>query len=133
MAGQLCYRLDTSWLPAATESGSGVRHSLMLLVDLNEERSSALTASEQQVLDPGHRLHGLDLSQVPAAGQAAVTVHTLSPSTGYGPGHYRMTVLKQTTGSDNFFKLTDRKKKCMVGPVETMPGRWSNGPDCRRS
>jgi hypothetical protein len=116
MAGQLCYRLNTSRLPAA--SGSRVRHSLMLLVDLNEEMSSALTASDQQ--DPDLVLHGMDLSEVPAAGQAAITVHTLSPFTGYGPGHYRMTVLKQTTGSDNFLKLTDKKKKCKVGPDETI-------------
>ena len=97
----------------------------MLLVDLNKERSSALTASDQQ--DQDLVQHGVDLSQVPAAGQALVTVHTLSPYTGYGAGHYRMTVLKQTTSSGNFFALTDKKKKCKVGTVETIPDTCSNG------
>ena len=39
---------------------------------------------------------------------------TLSSPPGWGPGHYRLSALKQTTNSDGFLALPDTKKGCQV-------------------
>jgi hypothetical protein len=54
------------------------------------------------------------LTQVFKTGEATVYIETLSPYRGYGPGHYKMAALKQTTGTQEFQALSDSKKKCKL-------------------
>jgi hypothetical protein len=106
LEGRLCHQLDTSRLGAV--GGPGERHSLMLLLDINAERSSHV-----------YRQHGefktdLDLTRLPTMGNSRLFIHTLSPYTGHGPGHYKMSALKKTVGSEAFLSLPDVKKQCQT-------------------
>ena len=80
----------------------------MLLLDINKERSSDILDNEDQ----SNEGKSLDLSLVPQSGQSKVYIHKLSPYEGFGGGNYKLSVLKQTTGSKDFYKLTDEQKKC---------------------
>ena len=107
LEGQLCFRINQPSLNLLSQhGGAGVQHSLMLLLDTNTERSSAiLQESEKSSLIEFETI-------TPESDLAQIHIETLSPFTGLGPGHYQMKVLKQTTGSNGFLSLPDHKKKC---------------------
>ena len=123
LQGQLCYRLNTSRL-GGRSGGKGVKSSLMLMLDINEERSPGILKKHMLRDSTGSRL---DLSLVPRWDQAMVHIQTLSPFTGFGPGHYKMSALKQTTGSEEFLSLEDDKKRCQVELEEKCVARlWKD-------
>ena len=107
---QLCYQLNNSKLPK-----DGGREGLLLLLDINADRSSAILGKK---LDD-HNNDRLDMSPATQSGQAEVYIHTLSPFTGHGPGDYKMSVLKKTSSSAKLLDLPDSKKECQVEKRET--------------
>ena len=108
LLSQLCYQLDPNSLKLSPQSGKGIGHSLMLILDINKERSSDILKDDDHMNEG----NSLDLSLVPRSGQSKVYIHKLSPYEGFGAGNYKLSVLKQTTGSKDFYKLTDEQKKC---------------------
>ena len=102
---QLCYQLNNSKLDVV-----GVREGLLLLLDTNADRSSAILG--EKLDDPKN--HSLHMSPAPESGQAEIYIHTLSPFTGHGPGDYKMSVLKKTSSSAKLLDLPDSKKECQV-------------------
>ena len=107
-SGQTCYRFN----PGST-AGQGVVHSLMMLLDVNSERSSSFVRVDRRGEDSSS---SLDLVPAFQRGLAEVNIHTLSTFRGLSSpkfkAHFKMSVLKQTTGSKAFSALSDSKKKC---------------------
>ena len=124
--GQPCYRVNPTTLGFAPTAGQGVAHSLMMLLDVNRERSSSLVEEEpNQSKDASSQ--ELDLSTIPRLGLAKINIHTLSTFQGFGTAHYKMSVLKQTTGSEAFSALPELKKKCSLENQESCEERlWLN-------
>ena len=114
--GQLCYQLNNSRLGVEQKGGNGVREGLLLLLDINADRSSAILGGNLDDLKSQYRF---DMSPAPESGQAEIYIHTLSPYTGHGPGDYKMSVLKKTSSSGAFLDLADSKKKCRVEKRES--------------
>ena len=83
----------------------------MMLLDVNRERSSSLVLDDVEDDASQKSSSKLDLSTIPRLGLAEINIHTLSTFQGFGSAHYKMSVLKQTTGSDAFSALSDSKKK----------------------
>ena len=95
----------------------------MMLLDVNRERSSSLI-EETRVGDAGEEYSSkLDLDSIPKLGLAKVNIHTLSTFEGFGSAHYKMSVLKQMTGSEAFSALPDAKKKCSLETRESCEAR----------
>ena len=113
--GKLCYQLDNSKLGMGLKGGNGVMEGLILLLDINADRTSAILGENLDELNN----YRLDMSPAPKSGQAEIYIHTLSPFTGHGPGDYKMSVLKKTSGSGMFLDLPVSKKKCQVEKRET--------------
>ena len=106
LEGQLCFRINQPSLNLLSQhGGAGVQHSLMVLLDTNSERSSA-------ILQESKKTSLIEFETIPESDLAQIHIETLSPFTGFGPGHYQMKALKQTTGSNGFLSLPDHKKKC---------------------
>ena len=123
--GQSCYRANPSTLGITPTAGQGVVHSLMMLLDVNIERSSSLVLEEDGGEDSSSKESSsrLDLSTIPRPGLAKINIHTLSTFQGFGSAHYKMSVLKQTTGSEAFSALPDSKKKCSLEMRESCEAR----------
>ena len=113
--GQLCYQLNNSRLGVEPKGGSGVKDGLLLLLDINADRTSSILWEN---LDDLNSLR-FDMSPAPKSGQAEIYIHTLSPFTGHGPGDYKMSVLKKTSSSEMFLDLPVSKKKCQIEKRET--------------
>ena len=123
--GQPCYRANPTTLGLTPTAGQGVVHSLMMLLDVNRERSSSLVLEED--CNSQESSSKLDLSTLPRVDLAKISIHTLSTFQGFGSAHYKMSVLKQTTGSEAFSALPDLKKKCSLENRELCEERlWLN-------
>ena len=120
--GQACFMANPTTLGLTPTAGQGVVHSLMMLLDVNRERSSSLVLDEPNRSENASSKE-LDLSTIPRLGLAKINIHTLSTFHGFGSAHYKMSVLKQTTGSEAFSALPDSKKKCSLEMRETCQGR----------
>ena len=97
----------------------------MMLLDVNRERSSSLVLEEDG--NSQESSSKLDLSSIPRVNLAKIGIHTLSTFQGFGSAHYKMSVLKQTTGSEAFSALPDLKKKCSLENRELCEERlWLN-------
>ena len=103
--GQSCYRANPSTLGQTPTAGQGVVHSLMMLLDVNRERSSSLVLEDlftSEDTSSKESSSSLDLSSIPSLGLAKINIHTLSTFQDFGSAHYKM---KQTTGSAAFSAL----------------------------
>ena len=120
--GQACYMANPTTLGLTPTAGQGVVHSLMMLLDVNRERSSSLVLDEPDRSEDASSKE-LDLSTIPRLGLAKINIHTLSTFHGFGSAHYKMSVLKQTTGSEAFSALPPSKKKCSLEMRESCEGR----------
>ena len=116
---RLCYQLNNSKLGVEPkQEGDGVRKGLLLLLDINADRTSAILGEKLNNTLNNNQTR-LDMSPATESGQAEIYIHTLSPFTGHGPGDYKMSVLKKTSSSSMFLDLPVSKKKCQVEKRET--------------
>ena len=118
-----CYRPNPATLGQTPTAGQGVVHSLMMLLDVNRERSSSLVLADVGEDASQKSSSKLDLSSIPRLGLAKINIHTLSTFQGFGSAHYKMSVLKQTTGSAAFSALPGSKKKCSLEIRESCEAR----------
>ena len=118
--GRACFQVNSSRLEVEARGGTSANQGLVLLLDINSDRTSAIVgpylndpAIAKEDLEDLRRRR-FDTSPGPKSGQAEIYIHTLSPFTGRGPGNYKMSVLKKTSSSDMFLSLPTAKKKCQV-------------------
>ena len=88
LEGQLCYKLDLN-----KTSGIGNKNELMLILDLNEDRSLQESSNET------HAFRG------PQFSWAKIHINTPHPYKHYGGGTYQMTDVKRMTAKEDFLKM----------------------------
>ena len=112
LEGQLCYELNLGSLKKEA-TGSGKKSSLVIVLD-SGELSGKETQKEETAFENTMNLEpsGEDVNS------ARIYLNTLSSFTAYSSGSYAMTALKKMTGTESFFKLPDKIKKCRIGGFE---------------
>ena len=112
--GELCYTLDVNHFKnGMKDMRLGKKSGLMLLIDTNLDKSIPMKGvNREKWLDYNRDI--IDLDDEPADKKSLARIHigSLSTFTGYGPGDYRMTGLKQMTGTSGFLAWPDEKKMC---------------------
>ena len=123
--GQQCYELELG----VTAEGSGKENGLMLVLDVNEERSKHF----ELIKDKKIRWDRMDLSMAKERkGSPKIYLDTLSPFAGQGPGTYKMTSLKQISCTQAFLSLPRSSRACSVHNYEEckVSEFYSRGRDC---
>ena len=96
----------------------GKKHGLMLLIDVNAERSYNIEASgEVKSADLNEVYLGKD--QIVNKNPARIHIGTLAPITEEGRGDYALTSLKQMTGTENFLAWPKEKRECALEKYES--------------
>lgn len=109
--GQLCFQLDlASVLEGKLDTRAGKENGLMVIVDINEERSVQVDVNKRERSDD--RSLNLAVIQSDRSKYAKIYIHTLAQFAGHGPGSYAITALKKMTGTTQFLQMTDDKKHC---------------------
>ena len=118
--GRLCYQTNAEKNPGQIffeGKGSG----LMLIIDTNAERSVDISDSHSVIMnqdDISAQDIYLGKDQLKSENMASIHIGTLTPYTGYGPGDYELTAIKQMTGTENFLAWPEEKRKCSLEKYE---------------
>ena len=116
--GRLCYQADAKkHLGQLFFEGKG--SGLMLLIDTNTERSIDISNSHNMNKDD-NSVQDIYLGKehLKTENMASIHIGTLTPYTGYGPGDYELTDIKQMTGTENFLTWPEDKRKCSLEKYE---------------
>ena len=89
--GQLCYKLQVN----RTTKGSENREGLVLILDMNEDRSLAVDSSNNTMRKDDPVDFSMNLKTNPNQNSATIHIKTLSSFKGFGSGSYRMTSVKK--------------------------------------
>ena len=118
--GRLCYQVDVQKRFGQTVF-EGKESGLMLLIDVNSERSIDITTHDEDKNDDAS-VRDVYLGQARTKNKnrdvASIHVGTLAQFTGYGSGDYALTVIKQMTGTENFLAWPQDKRKCALEKYE---------------
>ena len=95
LEGQLCYKLDLN-----LTSGIGIENELMLMLDLNEDRSL------QESSKKNHAVRAHQFSR------AKIHINTPHPYIHYGSGTYQMTDVKRMSAKEDFLKMPLKDRNC---------------------
>ena len=99
----------------------GKESGLMLLIDVNSEKSIDITTHDKDK-DDETSVRDVYLGQERTNNKnkdvASIHIGTLARYTGYGPGDYALTVIKQITGTENFLAWPEDKRKCALEKYE---------------
>ena len=112
--GRLCYKANlqkASGQLLFEGKGSG----MMMLIDINKEKSmgaNILQRKNNSKLFDRDVYFGTDGSS--NENMAIIHIDTLAQYTGYGPGDYALTSIKQMTGTDNFLAWPENKRQCAL-------------------
>ena len=115
--GRLCYQVLGEKLSRQKVS-EGKRSGLMLLIDVNTERSLDITSNETKTSDMSERDLYIGNDQVVNRNLASIHIGTLARYEGYGSGDYQMTAIKQMKGTKSFLAWPDHKRKCALESFE---------------
>ena len=118
--GQLCYRLDISKdLSKQRDFYQGKDSGLMLVIDTNKEKFlNILNGKKKTQLGDHDDLMIMSGVQKDFQTLPRVQIGTLAAYTGYGPGDYMMSSLKEITGTDRFLAKPDDEKDCTIEKFE---------------
>ena len=118
--GNLCYKVDIKKHPGQTVF-QGKESGLMLLIDVNSERSFDI-ATEDQHKGNDKSVRDVYLGQARTKNKnlnlAIIHIGTLAQYTGQAPGDFALTAIKEMTGSENFLAWPEDKRKCAVEKYE---------------
>ena len=118
--GQLCYHVKVRQHQIQRQNiFEGKRSGLMLLIDVNQERSiniESIETSENGTSSKPQIYLGDD--KVINENMAIINIGTLAKYTGYGAGDYALTGIKEMTGTDNFLAWPEEKRKCALAKDE---------------
>ena len=115
--GRLCYKINVEKRSGRTVF-EGKESGLMLLIDVNSERSIDITT---HVEDSGNQSVTdvyLGRARMKNKNLASIHIGTLAQFTGYGPGDYALTAIKKMTGTENFLAWPQDKRKCALERYE---------------
>ena len=113
LEGQLCYKLTLN-----DKSKQGKKNELMLLLDLNEERS--LQVPSNKTADSKSKNGELNFEIVGSiqGSSAKVQINTLSPYINFGGGIFTMSVVKRMTAKEDFLRMELKDRNCEVEVYE---------------
>ena len=112
--GQLCYKLQVN----TTTKGSENREGLVLILDMNEDRSLAVD-SPQNIMSKDDPIDfSMNLMTNPKRNSATIHIKTLSSFKGFGSGSYRMTSVKKLKGTKDFLAMSSEDKRCSLEDYE---------------
>ena len=109
LEGQLCYSLNLS-MRSTERTKAGTRNSLLLIMDPGMEQGDF----QVPIYEDKDTINLEPSSASVGTGSARIYIDTLGSFSDYRAGSFSMTLLKKMTGTDNFLKLTDEKKKCQL-------------------
>ena len=113
--GGQCYKVDVGQSKPILK---GKKNGLMLLIDVNEERSYNIerpnSAEESEMFNVY-----LGKDQMTNKNLARIHIGTLAPHFEEGPGDYVLTSLKQMTGTENFLAWPQEKRECLLENFES--------------
>ena len=115
--GCLCYQAD----PKKSDGQhvyEGKKSGLMMMIDVNEERSFGVEPSAE-VNDASHDLDlYLGENQQSDMNLASIFMGTLARNEALGSGDYKLTSIKQMTGTENFLSWPRDKRTCSLEKYE---------------
>ena len=112
--GHLCYSLEISkMLITKRDNFQGKESGLMMIFDMNRHKSLEIPTNKQHLTSRNFD-EKLSFSGAPKNHDRLARIHigTLAPFTGFGPGDYKLSSLKQIKGTDNFLAKHKNEKKC---------------------
>ena len=116
--GHLCYQVDMKNHPKQ-KVFEGKEHGLMLLIDVNAERSIDTESHvEYKMENKSKKNVYLGRSQTLSKKQATIHIGTLAKYAGHGAGDYILTSVKQMTGTENFLAWPEEKRGCALEKYE---------------
>ena len=115
--GRQCYQTDIKQI-FGQEAVKGKENGIMLLIDVNTERSFS-TQNSNKIKSVEMSKVYLGESQISNKNMASIHIGTLAPHFEEGPGDYVLTSLKQMTGTENFLGWPQEKRKCSLKKYET--------------
>ena len=113
LEGQLCYSLKVG-----RKSDEGKSNGLMLLLDLNEDRSIQLELNQHKEGGLNRESMNLDTKMSHKGKDPKIHIKTLSSYRGFGEGSYKMTMLKALKGTNDFLAMSEEERNCAVEDFE---------------
>ena len=99
--GNLCYSLERSKvIKPKRDVFQGKESGLMLILDTNSQKSVEIPYEKESLINQNRK------------SQVRIHIGTLAPYTGYGPGDYRLSALKQITGTESFLIKANTDEEC---------------------
>ena len=112
LEGQLCYTLNLN-----QTGGKGKRNGLMLLLDLNQQRSFETTLKKDQTIEDISQM-SLDTELSRRDKSAKIQINAMSPTTEYGHGTYKMTSVKRMRATSDFLGMDQGTRNCELETYE---------------
>ena len=112
LEGQLCYTLKLNWT-----GGKGKRNGLMLLLDLNHQRSFETTLQKDQTIEDISQM-SLDTELSRRDTSAKIQINAMSPTKEYGHGTYKMTSVKRMRATRDFLGMDQGARNCELETYE---------------
>ena len=118
--GQQCYRVDAKnnkKQPGRRRFDEGKRSGLFLLLDVNSERSIDIEKPKRNRSTERRLFIGYDHT-LSRKNLAIIHIGARNKFTGYGPGEYALSSIKQMTGTENFLAWPKNKRGCALQKYE---------------
>ena len=118
---RLCYQVDIMRNHPQQKVLEGKENGLMLLIDVNAERSIKIESQDKYKTDESKNSKKsvfLGQSQTISKKLANIHIGTLAKYTGHGPGDYILTSVKEMTGTENFLAWPEEKRGCALEKYE---------------
>ena len=115
--GRLCYQFDVIKKNLGQTAFEGKSSGLMLIIDSNSEKSIDITDHDKERTKS---VEDLFLGRTKNSNKNLANIHisTLAQFTGYGPGDYALTDIKEMTGTEKFLDWPEEKRKCSLEKYE---------------
>ena len=112
--GQLCYSIKVNMTGRNGNNGG-----LVLVLDMNEDRSLNFGLSSQPTFEKDHTIMRLDeRDQEDAKNNAKIHIQLLTPFDEIGGGSYKMTSVKKVKGTEAFRDMQESERECRHGKAE---------------
>ena len=117
--GRLCYQADPK-KSDGQQIFKGKKSGLMMMIDVNEERSFGVEPSAE--VNDAFASYDLDLylgeNQHSGMNLASIFIGTLARHEALGSGDYMLTSIKEMTGTENFLAWPTHKRDCSLEKYE---------------
>ena len=118
LEGQLCYNIKLNMSGSQGKDGG-----LLLVLDMNEDRSISLDSSTTHKAENFKILRQDDMDQETAKVSPKIHIHLLTPSARFGGGSYKMTSVKNVKGTEAFLNMPENERQCVQERAEKCQNR----------